>query len=109
MVTAIQSQPSASRITPLASSDRREQMFPTLDKNQLARIAAIGQRLQVPAGEVLFAQGDQQVRFFVIVSGSVEVVSSRGDGYPPSWLPRSTPPPRGWMCWCSTPAHRASS
>ena len=54
--------------------DRKKQMFPHLTPAQLSRVAALGQRRQVPAGEILFEQGDQNSQFMVAVSGAIEVV-----------------------------------
>jgi thioredoxin reductase (NADPH) len=54
--------------------DRAAQTFPTLTPAQIERIAAVGRRLDVPAGEVLFDVGDQNTRFFVVLSGSIEIV-----------------------------------
>ncbi len=54
--------------------DRKKQMFPHLTPAQVARVAALGERRQVPPGEVLFEQGDQNNQFLVVVSGSIEVV-----------------------------------
>src|SRR4051812_28580990 len=66
------------RRSPMAQPDtdeRRAQMFPRLTEAQLKRIAAIGRRRAAASGTVLFAQGDQEVHFFVVVSGTLEVVS----------------------------------
>ncbi|HXU64872.1 MAG TPA: FAD-dependent oxidoreductase [Polyangia bacterium] len=53
--------------------DRVEQTFPTLTDRQIDRIAAVGQRTTVPAGELLFDVGQQNTRFFVVVSGEIEI------------------------------------
>jgi thioredoxin reductase (NADPH) len=54
--------------------ERRAQMFPTLTGAQIDRIASVGQRREVHAGEILFEPGDQDTSFFVVVTGAVEVV-----------------------------------
>jgi thioredoxin reductase (NADPH) len=54
--------------------DRKEQMFPTLTPAQIDRIAAVGRRRSVRAGEVLFELGDQNTRFFVVLEGGIEIV-----------------------------------
>jgi thioredoxin reductase (NADPH) len=54
--------------------DRTEQTFPTLTPAQIERIAAVGKRLEAPAGEQLFDVGDQNTRFFVVLSGGIEIV-----------------------------------
>jgi thioredoxin reductase (NADPH) len=59
--------------------DRAAQMFPQLTAAQIDRIANIGHRRDVRAGEVLFDVGDQNTRFFVVLSGAIEVVRPIGD------------------------------
>jgi thioredoxin reductase (NADPH) len=59
--------------------DRAAQMFPQLTTAQIDRVASIGQRRDVRAGDVLFDVGDQNTRFFVVLSGTVEVVRPIGD------------------------------
>jgi thioredoxin reductase (NADPH) len=59
--------------------ERRAQMFPRLSPAQVERIAALGRRRAVRAGEVLFEPGDRNTDFFVVLSGGIEVVRP-GDG-----------------------------
>ena len=54
--------------------ERREQMFPSLSAVQLARLARFGRRRSVPAGEIVFEQGEASPEFFVVLSGALEVV-----------------------------------
>ena len=60
--------------------DRREQMFPRLSQAQIARIAGLGERRRVKAGEILFELGEQRTHLFVIIEGTVEIVRP-GDGH----------------------------
>lgn len=60
-------------------ADRRQQMFPRLTEPQLARVAAHGTRRTVGRGEVLFDQGGPSPDFYVVLSGSVEIVQP-GEG-----------------------------
>jgi thioredoxin reductase (NADPH) len=53
---------------------RREQMFPRLNAAQISRIAALGQRRAVPAGETLFEQGQQNTPFILVTAGTLEVI-----------------------------------
>ncbi len=62
---------------PLTSS--QERLFPTLSPAQVARIAAHGRARRISAGEVLVEANDRVARFFVVVSGEVEVVRVTGD------------------------------
>jgi thioredoxin reductase (NADPH) len=59
--------------------ERREQTFPTLNQGQIDRIAAVGRRQTVRAGEVLFEQGEQNTRFYVVLEGALEIVQPVGD------------------------------
>jgi thioredoxin reductase (NADPH) len=54
--------------------ERREQMFPSLSAVQMARLARFGRRRSVPAGEIVFEQGEASPEFFVVLSGALEVV-----------------------------------
>ncbi len=59
--------------------DRAEQIFPSLTPGQIDRIAAVGQRITVPAGELLFDAGQQNTRFFVVLSGEIEIRQPAAD------------------------------
>jgi thioredoxin reductase (NADPH) len=59
--------------------ERAAQTFPVLTPAQIDRIAAVGRRCSTPAGEVLFDVGDQNSRFFVVLSGGIEVVQPVGN------------------------------
>ncbi len=53
---------------------RREQMFPSLAEEQIARLLPLGKRRSVHRGEVLFDQGSADSEFYVVLRGSLEVV-----------------------------------
>jgi thioredoxin reductase (NADPH) len=53
---------------------RREQMFPKLSAAQIARLEAHGHRIEIRPGEVLAELGNRQLRVFVVLSGSIEVL-----------------------------------
>ncbi|MCI0573271.1 MAG: FAD-dependent oxidoreductase [Myxococcaceae bacterium] len=59
--------------------ERRAQMFPSLDAEQLARLSACGTRHRVRRGELLFEQGEVRTRFFVVLEGAVEVLHPDGE------------------------------
>jgi thioredoxin reductase (NADPH) len=59
--------------------DRAAQTFPTLTPAQIDRITAVGRRTTTLAGQVLFDVGDQNTRFFVVLSGAIEIVQPVGD------------------------------
>jgi thioredoxin reductase (NADPH) len=59
--------------------DRAAQMFPELTPAQIDRIAGVGERREIRAGEMLFDLGDQNTRFFVVLSGAIDIVRPVGD------------------------------
>jgi thioredoxin reductase (NADPH) len=52
-----------------------EGMFPKLDETQIARLMPLGEERQVGAGEIIFDQGDSVHGVFVVLDGSIELVS----------------------------------
>lgn len=61
------------QLTPLAA-DIRGEAFPTLTAEQIDRIRPVSKVRKVKAGEILFEPGDSDVPFFVLLSGSMEIV-----------------------------------
>jgi thioredoxin reductase (NADPH) len=59
--------------------NRKDQIFPKLTPAQMDRIARLGVRRDVSAGEVLFAPGEQNSAFFVVVRGEVAISRPHGD------------------------------
>jgi len=59
---------------------RREQMFPKLGEPQMARLAALGQRLPTQIDQVLVEAGTRQSHVFVVLAGSVEILLRQGSG-----------------------------
>jgi thioredoxin reductase (NADPH) len=49
--------------------------FPELDKAQIARLMPLGEQRHYSAGEIVFDQGDSQHGVFVVLDGSIELVS----------------------------------
>src|SRR5438477_13029560 len=60
--------------------DARTQMFPVLTAEQIDRIRPAGRLRDVRRGEILFEPNDTSVPFFVLVSGSLEIVQPDFDG-----------------------------
>lgn len=54
--------------------ERREQIFPCLTEEQIARLLPLGKRRSVHAGEVLFEQGSADPEFYVVLRGTLEIV-----------------------------------
>src|SRR2546423_1004381 len=65
-------------LIPSAQTSRVEEIYPTLTAAQVARIALHGRRRQVERGEVLLRAGELAARFFVVISGSIEVAQLSG-------------------------------
>lgn len=51
-----------------------KQMFPDLTAPQVARIAEFGRLRAIRSGEILTEPGDETTRFFVVVTGELEIV-----------------------------------
>jgi thioredoxin reductase (NADPH) len=64
----------------MLSREQREKLFPTLTASQIERVAAYGKKRQASAGEVLIEQGDYNLPFVVVISGSLEVVRNTDIG-----------------------------
>ena len=60
--------------------DARTQAFPILTAAQISRIRPHGKVRRVEPGEILFEPGDTQVPFFVLLSGSMEIVQPSFSG-----------------------------
>jgi thioredoxin reductase (NADPH) len=63
--------------------DARTQAFPVLTPAQIDRILPTGRLRKVQRGEILFEPNDTAVPFFVLLSGSMEVVQPALDGERP--------------------------
>src|SRR5438034_1159397 len=61
-------------------SSRVEHVFPTLTPEQVARVAAHGRVRPVRSGEVLVSAGQQAESFFVVKTGSIELVRKSAKG-----------------------------
>src|SRR5258706_7661738 len=58
----------------LTGKTQQERMFPTLEPEQIRRIAAHGRVRALRQGEILFEAGAQVVPFFVVTAGQIEMV-----------------------------------
>ena len=63
----------SAQLTPL-SGDIRGEAFPTLTAEQIDRIRPVSKVRKVKVGDILFESGDSDVPFFVLLSGSMEIV-----------------------------------
>ena len=58
----------------LTLASRADQVFPTLTPAQVTRISAHGHVRKVEQGEVLMEAGEQLTRFFVVITGRIDIV-----------------------------------
>lgn len=65
--------------TPLTLSARINQMFPTLTSAQIARIALHGNRRPIQPSEILIEAGSDNVPFYVLTAGRIEIVRQSDD------------------------------
>lgn len=56
--------------------DPNTQIFPVLTETQTNRVCLYGKLRKVEAGEILFQPGDANVPFFVLLSGSLEILQA---------------------------------
>ena len=63
----------STQLTP-PSADIPVDAFPVLTAEQISRIRPMSKVRQVKVGDILFEPGDADVPFFVLLSGSIEVV-----------------------------------
>ncbi len=71
----------ASQLTPLSAdqikpmpAEVRAEAFPVLTSDQISRIRPLSKVRNVKAGDILFEPGDTDIPFFVLLSGSMEIV-----------------------------------
>lgn len=69
-----------SSATPLSIEPREEQVFPILTAEQIARLAARGQRRAVQRGDVLVEEGQLHFPLVIVTDGELEVVRTTCNG-----------------------------
>ncbi len=57
---------------------RPEEIFPTLAAEQVEKLRHLGHERALAAGELLFSHGAEDVPFYVVVEGGLDMVSSAG-------------------------------
>ena len=60
---------------------RRAQMFPKLTAAQIARLESHGRRIDTRPGQILLEVGDRPHEFFVVASGSLDVMTPAASDY----------------------------
>ncbi|MGA8200264.1 MAG: cyclic nucleotide-binding domain-containing protein, partial [Candidatus Sulfotelmatobacter sp.] len=63
----------STQLTPF-SADLRGEAFPVLTPDQINRVRAASKVRKVEVGDILFEPGDSNIPFFVLLSGSLEIV-----------------------------------
>ena len=63
----------STQLAPL-SADIRSEAFPVLTAEQIHRLRPLSTVREVKAGDILFEPGDSDIPFFVLLSGSMEIV-----------------------------------
>ncbi len=58
--------------------EKNSSLFPKLDERMIARLASFGQERRTKTGEILFDVGQRNVGVFVILEGTVEILSLSG-------------------------------
>jgi thioredoxin reductase (NADPH) len=56
------------------TGSRADEIFPTLTRTQISRICAHGRSRRIRRGDILMEAGEQHARFFVIITGRIDVV-----------------------------------
>jgi len=64
----------------LTQFERLEHIFPTLNAGHIARISARGKKREAQAGEVLVEPGDNNLPFFLVISGALEIMRPTRNG-----------------------------
>jgi thioredoxin reductase (NADPH) len=70
---------SADQIKPMPA-EVRAQAFPVLTAEQISRIRPLSKVRNVKVGDILFEPGDTDIPFFVLLSGSMEIVQPERHG-----------------------------
>src|ERR1700681_2392160 len=70
----------ASPLAPLNRESRLDQIFPTLNPEQIARISAHGTKRQIEPGEVVYEPGTEEVPFVVVIAGQLQMIRPSGTG-----------------------------
>jgi thioredoxin reductase (NADPH) len=56
------------------TGSRADEIFPTLTRTQISRICSHGRSRRVQRGDVLLEAGERHARFFVVITGRIDVV-----------------------------------
>lgn len=68
-------------VTPASETEKNRLLFPVLSAEEISRVVAYGKCRPVRAGEVLVEQGERNMRFYVVISGHLEISQSSSLGH----------------------------
>src|SRR5208282_543932 len=63
---------------PLSVLDANTQLFPHLTAAQVDRVRPYGKVREVKEGEILFQPGDTGIHFYVVLSGTLQIMQTEG-------------------------------
>jgi thioredoxin reductase (NADPH) len=66
--------PSAGTVLANPYGERKDQTFPTLSPDQIARLVPHGKKIAVRKGQILAEPGERHRELFVVLSGSIDIV-----------------------------------
>ena len=67
-------------LVPLNSESRLDQIFPTLNPDQVTRISAHGTKRRIAPGNVVYEAGAEEVPFVVVITGQLQMIRPSGTG-----------------------------
>lgn len=59
---------------------REEETFPVLTESQINAIRSYGEEIEIPAGRILYNRGDQNIDFYAILEGAIQVFETDSSG-----------------------------
>lgn len=60
------------------STTQESELFPKLSDEELDRLKAHGQELQLNPGQIIFQEGDPSYQFYVVLEGQVQITRRIG-------------------------------
>jgi len=67
-------------VAPLNSESRLDQIFPTLNPDQVTRISGHGMKRRFAPGDVVYQPGADDVPFVVVIAGQLQMIRPSGTG-----------------------------
>ena len=67
-------------LAPLNSESRLDQIFPTLNPDQVTRLSGHGTKRRLAPGDVVYQPGADEVPFVVVIAGQLQMIRPSGTG-----------------------------